>query len=230
MPPLGGAAEAALRAELSIRHGRFNLSRPLIVDRLVAFLAGRGEGVNDLPFDLDNDDEETWEDEWRRVAISAGIADELDQDRFIFWLRARSRPIISSRESTGLSHVAITSLEKAGVTISNDQAAAMQAAVVAAETGAARAQSTCTLCVFLMYFGRPGSVEECERYERELAALGGSTEGVVRVTSFETYGKLLTKSNSIVLERALKSPILWRDYKTSQGSLLSNNGLDKAAL
>ena len=80
MAPLGPAAEAALRSELELRHGRFSLSRTLIVNVLVTFLAARGEGVNDLPFDVDRDDEQTWEDEWRRVAISAGIADELDQD------------------------------------------------------------------------------------------------------------------------------------------------------
>ena len=41
---------------------------------------------------------------------------------------------------------------------------------------------------------------------------------------------MLNKSNSIVIERALKSPSLWRDYKTSQGSLFSAHGLDKASL
>ena len=230
MAPLASAAEAALRAELSVRHGRHSLSQSLIVNVLVTFLAARGEGINDLPFDVDRDDESTWEREWRQLATSAGVADNLDIDRLIFWLRARSRPIASSRDSSGISNVALTTLEKAGVTITNDQAAAMQAAVIMAEAGAAQAQSTSTLCVFLLYFGRPGSIDECDRYERELAALGGIPDGKVRITAFESYSKMLNKSNSIVIERALKSPSLWRDYKTSQGSLFSAHGLDKASL
>ena len=229
-PALSSAAEAALRAEFSQRWGRFVLSKTLVVNVLVTFLAARGEGINDLPFLIDRDDEESWEDEWRQIAASAGIADDLDQQRLIMWLRAKNRPAVAASGATGASHVALTALEKVGVTITNDQAAAMQAAMTTAEAGAARAQCTSTLCVFLMYFGRPGSEEETERYERELNALGWDPTGTVRITSFESYAKLLNKSNVIVLERALKSLALWRDYKPAQGALLATHGLDKAAL
>ena len=78
--PLSAAATAALRAEFSVRQGRFSLSTSLIVDKLVTYLAARGEGINDLPFDIDRDDEEAWEKEWRQLATSAAVADALDID------------------------------------------------------------------------------------------------------------------------------------------------------
>ena len=73
MAPLGDAAKAALRAELQGRHGRHVLHRERIVDALVTYCGGRGESVADLPFDVDNDDEQAWEKEWRTLASSASI-------------------------------------------------------------------------------------------------------------------------------------------------------------
>ena len=125
--PLTPAATAALKAELSVRHGRFSLNKSLIVNVLVNFLAGRGEGINDLAFDVDRDDEDAWEAEWRQIATSAGVNDPLDRDRLVYWLRARSRPANSAREATGTSNVAITALVKAHDKVSpRDQTVADQ--------------------------------------------------------------------------------------------------------
>ena len=110
------AAELALEAEFAIKHGRYALSKPLIRDKLIAYWSGRGETLVDLPLDVDNDDVTSWEGEWKAMAASAGVADAVDQNRLIGWLKARANPAVGSggTHSESLASRVMTSLEAAG--------------------------------------------------------------------------------------------------------------------
>jgi len=121
-------------------------------------------------------------------------------------------------------------LERAGVVIPSAAAADMQAALVQAEAGAARLQCTSTVCVFLLYYNRVPSVEEAERYERDVAALGGDPKGTVDIRQYDTYIKMSSKSSVIILERALKSPALFLDFKTSKATQFASHGLQHCVI
>ena len=54
------------------RYGRHRLHPELVQAKLVAFFAGRGESVDELPLAVDKEDMEAWADEWRQRAADAG--------------------------------------------------------------------------------------------------------------------------------------------------------------
>ena len=68
-----------------LRSGRPNmglgrvLAKDLVQDKLLAYFAGRGEALVDLPTDVDTDDSTSWQSEWETIAKSAGITDEVDR-------------------------------------------------------------------------------------------------------------------------------------------------------
>ena len=68
MAPLDAGSERALQGELAIRHGRHKCP---CQPEILAYLAGRGTGITDLPWAVDKDDESSWEDEWRALLASA---------------------------------------------------------------------------------------------------------------------------------------------------------------
>eukprot|EP00966_Prymnesium_polylepis_P002322 53506-Prymnesium_polylepis.1 len=181
MAPLEAAAVAAIKAELSKRHGRHHLPSA-VVDKLVQFFTSRGESLADLALDVDDDDVDAWEKLWGVVEEDAGVDTASDRLRVVQYLHARSKPASgTTRDATGVANVAIMALEANGVAISSEAAAAMQNALAVAEAGASRLQCTSHEVVFLLYWGRPGDETDIARWKREKAALVGTQNGTVNV-------------------------------------------------
>lgn len=71
--------------------GKYRL-RPNIQRCLAAYFVGQGILVHDLPVDLDRDNPKAWRAEWRVVAMSAGLHEELDIIQLLAWLECRGAP------------------------------------------------------------------------------------------------------------------------------------------
>ena len=115
MAPLSSSAVAALEAALALKHGRFVLHTDVRA-KLVKYWAGRGESLTELPWDVDKDDESTWEGEWKMMADAADIKDPSDIFKLIAWLRAKSAPSSASSKSTVVERT-LKSLEAHGVVV-----------------------------------------------------------------------------------------------------------------
>ena len=113
--PLGAAAEAALKSALQREHGGIKLNAALVTP-LVAYFAGRGEAVTELPLDYPLRGTEDFERRWLAKLRAAGVADEGDQVDFILWTKARAAPGSAggAATATGLAKVALLALEAAG--------------------------------------------------------------------------------------------------------------------
>ena len=79
MAPLSEAAAAALDAEFSrIYRGRA-LHATYQRAKLIEYFCGRGEGLTDLPLDVEKDSLEEWRLMWTTLAESAGVSDAADE-------------------------------------------------------------------------------------------------------------------------------------------------------
>ena len=85
--PLGDVATAALASKLADIHGSWKL-HVTAREALVVYLAARGEGVAELPWDIDSSNESSWEARWTSRLRAAGVSDEADATDFVGWLRA----------------------------------------------------------------------------------------------------------------------------------------------
>ena len=95
--PLTAAATAALKSALSRDHGGAKL-HVTVVDALVAYFAGRGEALTDLPLDYPLRGHEDYERRWLAKLRSATVMDEGDQIDFLCFGqrrdRRRARPVV----------------------------------------------------------------------------------------------------------------------------------------
>ena len=98
-----------------------------------------------------------------QVAQDAEISLLSDRLKLVGFLRARGRPASSARGTSSIANVALDTLEANGVAISNELSAIVQSAVASIESGDELAQCTSSACVFLLYWGRPGSEEDVAR-------------------------------------------------------------------
>ena len=78
---LGDVAKAALAAKLAEIHGPWKV-HVTAREALVVYLAARGEGVPELPWDIDSSNEAAWQSRWTSRLRAAGVADEADAPDF----------------------------------------------------------------------------------------------------------------------------------------------------
>ena len=101
MAPLSDTAKTALVARLRMARSGKRLSEDNLVQPLANHLAGRGESVADLPWDVEYDvkeSDEGWREEWLALLEEAKIESKLDCVRFIRWLQM---PLTSGEKKTG---------------------------------------------------------------------------------------------------------------------------------
>jgi hypothetical protein len=228
--PLGDAAKAAHAAFWAAKHGRV-LAKDLVQDKLLAYFAGRGEALVDLPTDVDTDDSTSWQSEWETIAKSAGITDEVDIGRLVQWLRKRAAGP-SAGKAVGAAGRALETLETHGITLSAAVVSDLEKTLSSGEAGDIVAQSTSCLCVALIYVGKPFEPDDAERWQRlhsglspTSAAMGG---GQIDICQFESYILLQKRSNHLTLERALKTKAGWEEKFDSTLNLLQSHGLTGA--
>jgi hypothetical protein len=228
MAPLGDVAKAAHAALWQQRHGGRTLAKELVQDKLNGYFAGRGEAVVDLPIDVDVDDVEGWRVEWRAIAASAGIDDEVDRERLIKFLEKRSAGPVGIK-ATGVAAKALETLESHGVTLTHSIISDLEKNLALGEAGDAQAQSTSCLCVGILFTGAPFEADDEERWIRLHSALAPGKGGQIDICRFPGYISLMSKSANLTLERALKSQALWDQYYEETQDRLETNGLPKAA-
>ena len=141
--PLTAAATAALKSALSREHGGAKL-HVTVVDALVAYFAGRGEALTDLPLDYPLRGHEDYERRWLAKLRSATVMDEGDQIDFLLWTKARSAPSSAGGGATasGLAKVALLALEEAGDRPSVAGLSNMEKALAQGEAGEEEEQPT----------------------------------------------------------------------------------------
>ena len=126
---LGDVAKAALASKLAEVHGPWAV---YITAReaLVVYLAARGEGISELPWDLDVANESAWEARWASRLRDSGITSESDKTDLVGWLRAAHSPSTGgSAAAAGPARTALRALESAGVVINEVQRAAVEQAM-----------------------------------------------------------------------------------------------------
>ena len=89
--PQDAAREAAIKCEFGKVYDGRRLRDPL-QQLLVAYFAGRGEAVTELPLDYPLRGHEDFERRWLAKLRAALVADEGDQVDFLLWTKARSAP------------------------------------------------------------------------------------------------------------------------------------------
>ena len=138
---LGAAATAALESVLKREHGGMKLHGDCVA-ALVAYFAGRGEAVTDLPLDYPLRGSEDFERRWLAKLRAAKVADEGDQVDFLLWTKARSAPAAGggAATATGLAKVALLALEEAGDRPSVAGLSNMEKALAVGEAGEEEAQ------------------------------------------------------------------------------------------
>ena len=229
MAPLSTTAVAALDAALALKHGRFQLrleNRRMLRE----FWAGRGEGLTDLPWDVDKDDEATWEGQWRSIASDAGIDSASDVFTIIAWLRARCAP----DKKAGKTHVVektLAALEANGVVVPATAIADLEKVIAEGVAGDTLAQCTCCKCVYILYLGRPPEPEDEEEWQRHKDAIVSTIdEAQVEITSFERYTKLHKNSTYDSMERALSSYAKFQLWHNKTVYKLKIQGMPEAAI
>ena len=111
---LGDVAKAALASKFAEIHGAWKV-HVTAREALVVYLAARGEGVSELPWDLDAANETAWENRWTARLRAAGVTDEADAIDFIGWLRATNAPATGAAAlAAGPARAALRALETAG--------------------------------------------------------------------------------------------------------------------
>ena len=233
MAPLGDAAAAALEAELQRAYRGRRLHATLHVAKLHTFFVARGEGLTDLPLDVETQDVTSWRELWQAMVEDAGIGAASDRLRLIQWLEARSTPFADD-PSTGVGKaaaLALAALESNGATINPAQARAMESALSGGEAGDATAQCTGALCVALLYTGMPFAEEDLVWWTSQKMALAtsGSEGGTIDVRTRPSYVKLMKGSTHMNLERALKSYGSWLNYWTKTIEKFEVYNLPRAA-
>ena len=114
---LGDVAKAALAAKLAEVHGPWTV-HVTAREAFVVYAAARGEGVQELPWDIDTANEKAWEARWTSRLRAAGIMDEADETDFIGWLRAANSPATgAAAQAAGPARAALRALEAAGVVV-----------------------------------------------------------------------------------------------------------------
>ena len=228
MAPLGDAAKAAHAALWSARHGGRVLGQERVQDKLIAYFAGRGEAVIDLPVDVDVNDKDSWRSEWKLIATSAGIDDDVDVARLVMWLEKRAAGPTGVK-STGVAAKALETLETHGVTLSPAVISDLEKNLALGEAGEAAAQCTSCLTVGILYLGTPFEPEDEDRWLRLHGALAPGGGGQIDVCRFPGYISLMSRSANLTMERALKSQVMWDQYYSETLDHLESNGVPKAA-
>ena len=100
---LGAAAVAVHTAFWAGSFGGRSLSEELVQKPLVAFFTGRGEALADLLTDVDVNDVESWREEWKAIAKSAGISDEVDVRRLVVGLEKRAAGPVAAGRALGIA-------------------------------------------------------------------------------------------------------------------------------
>ena len=155
---LGDVAKAALSAKLAEIHGPWKV-HITAREALVVYLAARGEGVRELPWDIDVANEASWEARWASRLRDAGITSESDKIDLIGWLRAAHAPALGgSAAAAGPARTALRALESAGVVVNDVQRAAVESAMATSEAGNADEQTT-AICCFVLYFSYRLTIE-----------------------------------------------------------------------
>ena len=143
---LGDVAKAALAAKFAEVHGSWSV-HVTAREALVVYLAARGEGVRELPWDLDVSNEAAWESRWASRLRDAGITGESDRTDLIGWLRAAHSPALGAAgAAAGPARTALRALESAGVVVSDVQRVALETAMATSEAGNADEQCTSRRC------------------------------------------------------------------------------------
>ena len=143
MAPLSDTAKTALVARLRMARSGKRISEEKLVQPLANHLAGRGESVADLPWDVEYDvkeSDEGWREEWLALLEEAKIESKLDCVRFIRWLQM---PLTSGEKKTGaggLAQVALEALESVGQVVPATSVAALERAMAASEAGSTQNQ------------------------------------------------------------------------------------------
>ena len=165
MAPLDAGSERALQGELAIRHGRHKCP---CQPEILAYLAGRGTGITDLPWAVDKDDETSWEDEWRALLASAKPAsDALDRKQLILWLRSRGAPLSGAAVGSGLALVALDALASFGVTVSDPAAVSgLESALSSKEAGDEQQQCEDALTAYLILTNTLPTDEQSSEWDR----------------------------------------------------------------
>ena len=232
--PLGDVAKAALAAKLADVHGPYRV-HVTAREALVVYMAARGEGVPELPWDIDVSNESAWESRWTARLRAAGVADEADATDFIGWLRASNAPAIgAAAQAAGLARTALRALETAGVVVTDVQRVAVERALAAAETGNSDEQCTSRRCAWMILTGEDASVEDASWWEAQFTELGGSDGGTIIIVGRKSYRELhkttTTKFAVLTLERALRDERLFDRWLAKMVEKLQNAALPKAGL
>ena len=149
-------------------------------------LAGRGESVADLPWDVEYDvkqSDEGWREEWLALLEEANIESHLDCVRFIRWLKM---PLTSGEKKTGaggLAQVALEALESVGQVVPASSVHALERAMAASEAGSTTAQCVDNPALIgALYMGKSSlSQDSVEFISSGLAALDGDAFGVLDI-------------------------------------------------
>ena len=231
---LGDVAKAALAAKLAEIHGPWRV-HVTAREALVVYLAARGEGVPELPWDIDSSNEAAWQSRWTSRLRAAGVADEADATDFIGWLRAANAPATgAAAQAAGPARAALRALESAGVVVTDVQKTAVERVLAAAESGNADEQCTSRRCAWMLLTGEDAGSEDAVWWEAQYGALGGSDGGTINIVGRKSYRELHKTTNTkfgvLTLERALRDERLFDRWLAKMVEKLQNASLPKAGL
>ena len=182
----------------------------------------------EVPLDVDVDNSEAWHEEWAAILEEAGLKG-VDATRFMLWLKERSKPSSGKGARSGVASATLAVLDKHGVVVTDKVVAELETVVKMGDAGDELSQSTCGECVGILYTGEVYQVEDLETWRRLKAGLTPGGGGKINITRFQSYGKLVGKTNLVTLERALKKRELWDTYVVDVPEALDSAGLPRAA-
>ena len=174
LPPAGISAHQAFWAK---RTGRYVLHTTLVQEKLVAFFAGRGESIGELPVDVDVNDVEAWAQEWVVRAKDAGIKAESDRNSVVALLKARSTLGAGGGVHTDQAQRIVDVLASAGTTLPTSAYSAVSKELSKGRKEEARVECASQEAIFLIYFGILPSAADETWFQGHMSRLAASSAG-----------------------------------------------------
>ena len=202
-------ALAAVRAELAATHSRKGVEFKLLereVDTLLAYFDSHDMDVDSIPFDVDEGDPRSWEQEWQAYVEDAGLKGKAPAIRVVRFLQAREDSGGAAVAYNGRAKSVVTLLNSKGVTLSDTTISELERCLITAEAGDINDQSTCVEVIWLVYLGELPSETVCKWYKSQRAVMQklGSL-APIEVRNQGEYKTCVKDSTTPVLERVLSS-------------------------